>query len=139
MNRKAFSLIELLIVMCLLAMVLSSSLFFWGTHLKTYRHLQDKLAKEQITERISGLISKDIKNCLQYKLILPSEITLRLKSGWITYGIKDGKVKRKSGVRTDYLSMPGEVPNIGFKTLNQRLIELNLGKASQTVCLRNIL
>ncbi|MCX5750177.1 MAG: prepilin-type N-terminal cleavage/methylation domain-containing protein [Candidatus Saganbacteria bacterium] len=139
MNKKAFSLIELIIVISLLGLVLSSSLFFWGAHLKTYRHLEDKLAKEQITERIFLLISKDIKNCLEYKLVSPSEINLRLKSGWITYGIKDQKIKRKSGERTDYLSMPDEVSSIGFKIIDPKVIELEVGKESQSICSRNLL
>jgi prepilin-type N-terminal cleavage/methylation domain-containing protein len=130
MNKKAFTLIELLISLGLLSLVMSSCFLLLGTQVKTYQKCRSSLAEKQIALRIFNLVGKELRNAETITLVSTNEIFLKVKDQNIIYGVQDVKIKRKSGEQTAYLTNPGEV-------LTFELLNLTIGNLTQNVCLRN--
>lgn len=137
MNKKGFTLIELIISLTIFSLVLSSSFLFLGTRLNTYKKEKNILNQYQLEQRVFNLIAKDLKKSIELDIISSSEAKITLKNQEVIYGIKDQKIKRKTGKNNAYLTMPGEINNLAFKALSPQLIELGVGGLKQTICLRN--
>jgi len=137
MNKRAFTLIELLISLGILSLVLGSCFLLLGTQVKTYQKCQRDLQEKQLSTRILNLVSKDLRNAEVLNLVSTNEIHLNLKGQSIIYGAQDKKIKRKSGEQTAYLTNANEVLTFECSSMSLRLVNLKVGNLSQNVYLRN--
>lgn len=115
MNRKAFTLVELLVAMSILTVLLGAMFYVFSGQIKFWRRTAAQAERYQVINSVLTRLALDVRAANE---ILPGsdQALLRLKAGTdiIEYSLSTAKVKRKLNSYSAYLTVEDEIAFLSF-------------------------
>jgi hypothetical protein len=136
--RRGFTLVEQIVSLFLFTLFLS--LFFWGVGggLRSFGKIVEGVNRSQVESLVRERIISEVRSADEILASSStSEVSLRVGSEVISYGLRKGKVWRKKNSHLAYLTNEGEINSLTFGYLGERTILINLGGISTVVSIRN--
>lgn len=137
MKNRGFTLLELVVALSLTSLLLLSGIFMLSIYLRTYKRAGGEVENLQITQLILTRMVREIRSADRLIEKLPDKITFKYGDFLLSYDLKDGKVRRKIGGSSAYLTDAGEVKSLSFSYPLPGLVKIKLDKAPTGVFCRN--
>ncbi|MFA4844557.1 MAG: prepilin-type N-terminal cleavage/methylation domain-containing protein [Candidatus Margulisiibacteriota bacterium] len=135
--KRGFTLVEAIIALSLTALIFTVIFGALGTGVRSWRLVVRKNALAQIETNLAERVTIDIRSASAVLCGSTSqEVFLQVGSENVNYRLVDGKVRRRAGSWSAYLTSEGEIGRLTFSYPEPGLIRIALNKAEFTVGVR---
>ena len=127
MNKKAFTLIELLVAITVLSTILCSGFCLLSAFWRTENKIVSTLDKNQSVRFVMDKIISETRNSVSFDpLSTQSELILVYDEYLIKYDYKNGKVRRRKGGGSSYLTEVGRISSVKFEYPSAKIVKILL-------------
>ncbi|MBU0687801.1 MAG: prepilin-type N-terminal cleavage/methylation domain-containing protein [Candidatus Margulisbacteria bacterium] len=135
MNKKGFTLIEILVSLTLFSLILSSTFLILKTPSMFWNRFVNKMAAFEVVSSVSGVIMRDIWEAINISVEEGGLRLILIDSGYsqIQYELVGGKIRRKKGGSSSYLTYDEQVDLLEFEDLGDGLVGFKLGVSTAEV------
>lgn len=138
MNKKGFTLVELVISLSLMVMIIGITTFAFGQAIRTWRKVAWKSECLQVANLVMERICRDIRAASEISQASSSkELILKIGSETVSYQLVNFKVQRQKGRSVAYLTNEREVENLFFSYPEKDLVEVGVGGFTTYASTRN--
>ena len=135
MRNKGFTLIEILVVLTLFFIVLSSTFLLLQSTSRFWQKFCDKMASFEVVTSVSNVISNDIREA---KLVSAEAAGQRLvlidiDNNSIQYELISGRIRRRKGGSSSYLTYDEYVDQLFFSNSGEGMISFEVWTSSVEV------
>ena len=138
MNKKGFTLVELLISLTILAFLFSATFYSFGVGLKIWKNNLKRIKHSQIASLVLERIKRDVHSASE---ILPSSnrgtLVLRIGMDNICYQLINRKVCRLKNGFSNYLTNEDEINQLAFSYPSVDLVAVQVDDFVTQVAIRN--
>jgi len=132
LQRRGFTLIELLVSIAILGMVFGSSFYAISTFLRTEGGINKKLGQIQSVKFVMARIIKEVKGAKGINAASSdSKLILNYEGFSISYDYANGKVRRRKGGGSSYLTEEGKISGLKFDYPKAKLVEILINTDNQ--------
>jgi prepilin-type N-terminal cleavage/methylation domain-containing protein len=135
--RRAFTLVEMVIVVTLMAAFMGTAFFSLGQIRRSWSRAADQHENLLISYTVAERIVADIRSA---SLILPvsssQEVQLKVGADLISYRIASQKVRREKNGTAAYLTSENEIKLLSFSYPSAASVQVIMGELSFYVTLR---
>lgn len=138
MKHKGFTLVELIISLNITLILVGGMLFAFGQASRSWKRVARRAERLQIENIITERICRDARGADEIMTGSgSSEIKLKLGSATVSYSLSAGKVRRKMGGSTAYLTNDNEIERLNFAYPVKNFAEVHLDNYVFLVAVRN--
>ena len=138
MNKKGFSLIELMVALALFSLLSSGLFIAFKSQLKSWQKLSAKAEKMQLKSSLLVRISRESKGANKILAVSnTNKLALQLGGNTVEYGLNKSKVRRKKNKASSYLTCEDEIKQLAFAYPQANLVTIKLAGLKSTVLVRN--
>lgn len=138
MNKKGFTLVELIISLTISVMLIGGMLYAFGVEFKLWEKIVNISEKQQITNMVLTRIISDSRNANE---ISPSSsssaLSLKVGTESVEYSMANNKVRRKKDGYSSYLTDTGDLGALSFSYPDAKQVEIKVEDFKAKVILRN--
>jgi len=137
MNKRGFTLVEIIVSLSIFAILLSSMYYIFGVELRLWQRYITASEDLQISNMVMTKITRDIRAADKIISSSSDQLSLKVETDTIQYSFSKGKVKRKKNSRSSYLTTKGDLSALSFASLSDKLVEIKINDFSTKIVLRN--
>lgn len=116
LKRQGFTLIELLVSIAILGMLFGTSFFVFSAFLRSESFINKRLDQVQSVRFVMNKILGEIRGANSINgASSDSKLILDYDGFSVSYDYANGKVRRKKGGGSSYLTEPGRILNLKFE------------------------
>lgn len=138
MNKKGFTLVELMISLTISAMLIGGVLYAFSAEFALWKRIVAGSEKQQIANMVLTRIISDSRNANE---ISPSSsssaLSLKVGTESIEYSLANNKVRRKKDGYSSYLTDTGDLGALSFSYPDAKQVEIKVEDFKAKVILRN--
>lgn len=135
--RKGFTLIETVIALSLTVVILGVIFGALGAGIRSWRAIVKQNAEAQIETNLAEKLTEDIRSAATVLSGATTlEVFLKVGSDTVSYCLINGKVRRRAGGWSAYLTSEGEISRLDFNYPEPGLVRIALNKAEFMVGVR---
>ena len=132
-NRAGFTLLELLISIAILGMLFGASFFVFSGFLRSETLINTRLDQVQSTRFAMSRILDEIRGAGSINgASSDSKLILDYDGFSVSYDYANGKVRRRKGGGSSYLTEPGKISSLGFEYPAPKLVKVILETSNLT-------
>ena len=135
--QRGFTLVELIIAMSLMTALAGGALYAFGGGLRNWRKISSRAATLQIENITAERLCRDIRGSAIMTSSTSEEISLKIGADVISYKLESGKVRKKKGSSSAYLTSENEIKKLAFSYPSANLACVTLDELSFIVGGRN--
>lgn len=138
MRRSGFTLVELIISLSLMAVLMGGMFFAFGQGWRAWKKVVQNCERHQVEGLVAERIAREARAASEVLAGSGSaEVMLRVGPEIISYKLVEGKVRRKKGASSAYLTCEGEIQSLSFSYPSVDMIRIVLNRQSFCVSARN--
>ena len=135
--KKGFTLVEAIIALSLTALILTIIFGALGAGVRSWRLVVRKNTLAQIETNVAERLTEDIRSASAILSGTTSkEVFLKVGSDTVSYCLVGGKVRRRAGSWSAYLTSEGEIDRLSFNCPGPGLVQIGLNKSEFTAGIR---
>lgn len=135
--RRGFTLVEAIIALSLTVVIFAVIFGALGAGIRSWRLVVQKNALAQIETNLAERLTGDIRSASTVLSgATTQEVLLKVGSENVSYRLVDGKVRRRAGSWSVYLTSEGEIERLNFNYPEPGLVQVAVNKAEFTVGVR---
>lgn len=135
--KKGFTLVEMIVALTLMTALVGGLLYSFGSGLRNWRKIGNQASSLQIKNIIAERLCNEIRGSAIINSSTSEEIVLKIGPDVVSYKLESGKVRRKKGTSTAYLTSENEIKTLLFSYPDETLAGVIIDDISFYVYGRN--